>query len=496
MRQSPTHAISQRDSRCPVAAHNATVAAPDAVGVLRDRACDIAIGIEQRARHRAVVDAAPVERARAACARARGWPTKPSRRRRRRRRRHRPATRGRARCANPRSRDGACRGRTRPRARGARRAPSASRPRIPSCVRGARAVALGRQRLAGRRLAGCHKAHGRHGFRERVSVHSGSPPLVRPRRIVSPACQRNCDPCGCVTPATVTPLSPWTTTFAPAFVELDDVDVVTRHVLVRPVDHQRLVARAADAKRQRLDGKRHACARPRPCAPRATNPLGRGRAATIGVAGVVGACTRGAIGVAGAPRSPAVRSRSRGYCDGSPRASPESTMRAPGTTSITVCPRRTCRRCASAAAEHALRRLDANAVRRPAVGHPPRALVEPDLAMPAARVLAVDDDVAALAVADRIAATRNDGRQRDMAAAVGVLDFHFQRSAGERRARSVEAAGLVLRAGRRAVELRPASLEADLVRSRRPGAARSSAAPPAIRRTLRRAPRRLRPARR
>jgi hypothetical protein len=42
------------------------------------------------------------------------------------------------------------------------------------------------------------------------------------------------------------------------------------------------------------------------------SPLVRGRAATIGVAGVVGATMRGASGVASAARSPAIFSSSRG----------------------------------------------------------------------------------------------------------------------------------------------------------------------------------------
>jgi len=49
----------------------------------------------------------------------------------------------------------------------------------------------------------------------------------------------------------------------------------------------------------------------------------------------VGACAGGAIGVTTAPSSLAVRSRSDGYCDGSPRASADRTMRAPVTTSMT-----------------------------------------------------------------------------------------------------------------------------------------------------------------
>ncbi len=147
----------------------------------------------------------------------------------------------------------------------------------------ARVFALGRQRLAR-----CNDAHGR-SLCDKVDVSSGSLPFGRPRHIFSPSCPAETEPCGCVTPATVTPLSPWTTTVAPAC-DLDDVDVVARYVLVRPIDHQRLTSRAANAERQRLGGNRSGVSlHPRPCAPKAPEPLERGLAATIGVAGVVGA---------------------------------------------------------------------------------------------------------------------------------------------------------------------------------------------------------------
>ena len=72
-------------------------------------------------------------------------------------------------------------------------------------------------------------------------------------------------------------------------------------------------------------------------------------------------------------------------------------------------PRAPCRlrRCWSKcpALEHARdRRIDADAVGRSAVGDPPCALVQPELAMPAARVHAVDDDVAGGILADHVAA--------------------------------------------------------------------------------------------
>ena len=62
----------------------------------------------------------------------------------------------------------------------------------------------------------------------------------------------------------------------------------------------------------------------------------------------------------------------------------------------------------SAAPEHARATLDTDAVRRSGVGHPPHAVFEPDLAVAPACVDAVDRDVAAFALADRVAATGND----------------------------------------------------------------------------------------
>ena len=141
-------------------------------------------------------------------------------------------------------------------------------------------------------------------------------------------------------------------------------------------------------------------------------PLARERAATIGVAGVVGAGTRGAIGVAGAPSSPAVRSCSARIWARLPARQPGQDDAGAGRHFD----RRRRARAAgirAAATEHAAARLDPYAVGRAAVGHPPRAFVEPDLAVAPARVLAVDDDVASLAVAHDIAATGNDRRQRE-----------------------------------------------------------------------------------
>src|SRR5205814_6518872 len=113
----------------------------------------------------------------------------------------------------------------------------------------------------------------------------------------------------------------------------------------------------------------------------------------------------------------------------------------------------------AAAAEHAGRGFDPYAVGRPAVGDPPRALVLPDLAMPATGILAADRDVGAVAVAHGVATTGNDRREGDVATAVGVVDFHFQRAPRERRARNVQTASPVFRASWLQVLLRPAPLQ-------------------------------------
>ena len=80
-------------------------------------------------------------------------------------------------------------------------------------------------------------------------------------------------------------------------------------------------------------------------------------------------------------------------------------------------------------------------------------------------VFAVDDDVATLAIADNITASRDCGLQAEVTAADGVIDFHVQRSSCERRARSIESAPLVPGRSRRHLELRPATLQAHLIRA-------------------------------
>src|SRR5207253_4509747 len=111
--------------------------------------------------------------------------------------------------------------------------------------------------------------------------------------------------------------------------------------------------------------------------------------------------------------------------------------------------------------KHLVRGIDADAVRRSAVGDPPRALVEPDLAMPPARVFAVDDDVGAFAATDDITPSRNYGRQRHMPLAVRVVDLHFECASGDRRALDFESASLFRRTG--GALLRPAPLETHLI---------------------------------
>src|SRR5207244_181630 len=80
----------------------------------------------------------------------------------------------------------------------------------------------------------------------------------------------------------------------------------------------------------------------------------------------------------------------------------------------------------------AARRLDTNAVGRSSVGDPPAALIEPDLAMPAARIDAVHHDVAVLALAHAIATARSDGAELDAADAVRVLDVDRERLRDDR----------------------------------------------------------------
>ena len=79
MRQSPTHAISQRDSRGPVPAHSATVAAPEAARVRGDGARDVAVGVEQRVAHSE--RASTRRRSSAACSLRHQLPARPRRHR-------------------------------------------------------------------------------------------------------------------------------------------------------------------------------------------------------------------------------------------------------------------------------------------------------------------------------------------------------------------------------------------------------------------------------
>ena len=169
-----------------------------------------------------------------------------------------------------------------------------------------------------------------------TSVHSRSRSGAVPRIILSPTFHRKRAPTGCATPATLTPLSPWTTTCAPASSTSDDVQMVARHVVVRPVDRQRLVARTSDGKRERsgreidrpLAGRHsHREQEPAIAASRRDRRHGRQRARR-----------RRRQRRCGARNSRAVTSKSRGWSEDSPRATAESTILAPGTTSITVCP--------------------------------------------------------------------------------------------------------------------------------------------------------------
>src|SRR5260370_26961255 len=77
--------------------------------------------------------------------------------------------------------------------------------------------------------------------------------------------------------------------------------------------------------------------------------------------------------------------------------------------------------------DHTARRFDANAVGRSSVGDPPAALIEPDLAMAAARIEPVDHDVAVLPLADAIATALRDGPELDAADAARVLDLDRER---------------------------------------------------------------------
>src|SRR2546423_7769672 len=101
-------------------------------------------------------------------------------------------------------------------------------------------------------------------------------------------------------------------------------------------------------------------------------------------------------------------------------------------------------------------RLDANPVGRSCVGCPPRAFVEPDLAMPAAGVDAVNRDVAPLVLADRIAMAGRDGREVEATDSRGVLDFDRDAACGERRLRGARSLWLPVTGSGSRVALHPA----------------------------------------
>src|SRR2546430_4541768 len=114
-----------------------------------------------------------------------------------------------------------------------------------------------------------------------------------------------------------------------------------------------------------------------------------------------------------------------------------------------------------ASPEHLVRGIDANAIRRSAVGDPPRALVEPDLAMAPTHVFAVDDDVGAFAATDDVTPPRNYGRQRHVPLAVRVVDLDVERSAGDRRVLDFDPVSLFRRSAH--AVFRPAALEIHLI---------------------------------
>src|SRR3981189_1367448 len=77
--------------------------------------------------------------------------------------------------------------------------------------------------------------------------------------------------------------------------------------------------------------------------------------------------------------------------------------------------------------DRAARRLDAYAVGRSSVGDPPAALIEPDLAMPAARIEPIDHDGAVTPLAHAISTAVRDGPQRDAGDAPRLLDLDRER---------------------------------------------------------------------
>src|SRR5947207_3514822 len=115
----------------------------------------------------------------------------------------------------------------------------------------------------------------------------------------------------------------------------------------------------------------------------------------------------------------------------------------------------------AAASQHLVRGLDANAIRRSAVGGPPVAAVEPDFAMSATCVFAIDYDVTAFAATDDVTLPGNHRRQRHMPVAVRVVNFDFERSSGDRRAHAFESERFVRRSDNPV--LRPTTFETYLI---------------------------------
>src|ERR1700682_1020132 len=118
------------------------------------------------------------------------------------------------------------------------------------------------------------------------------------------------------------------------------------------------------------------------------------------------------------------------------------------------------------ACDHAARRLDANAVGRSSVGDPPAALIEPDLAMPAARIEPVDHDVAVLPLAHAIATALRDGSELDVADAARVLDLDRERLHVDGCLRVLGSRRALVARRRRRIELCPAPEERHAIRAR------------------------------
>src|SRR4029453_15426716 len=81
-------------------------------------------------------------------------------------------------------------------------------------------------------------------------------------------------------------------------------------------------------------------------------------------------------------------------------------------------------------------RFDPDAVRRRQIAHPPRAVVEPDLAVPAAHIKAVDHDIAFLVLSHNKQTTGGDPPELDAARPCSVLDVERKALSRERCARA------------------------------------------------------------